>query len=329
MHRREFIALLGSATAWPPAAWAQQPERRRRIGALILYAESDPSARRYRTVFEQGLDKLGWTVGKNLTIDYRWGISGPNEATAATSELLSFSPDLILANSLSAVRAAQQATRIIPIVFTAVSEPVVQGFVTSLAHPGGNITGFTNLEPSVAGKWLDLLREIAPGVTQVALIMNPESGPVTQLFYRAIETAASGAGLMTVLVPVHDLADIQAAMSRIGAQSGIGFIVPPDTFLGFYSKEIVELVVQFRVPAIFAFRYYAVAGGLLSYGPDMADQFQRAAVYVDRIFHGERPGDLPVQQPTKFEYVINVKAAKALGLTVPSTMLIAADEVIE
>ena len=329
MRRREFIALFGGATAWPLAASAQRSERRRRIGALLQNAESDPLARRYRTIFEQGLDKLGWTVGKNLLIDYRWSNSGPDEAKAAVTELLSLSPDLILANSLSAVRAAQQATRSVPIVFTAVSEPVVQGFVKSLAHPGENITGFTNLEPSVAGKWLALLKEVAPGVTRVALIMNPASGPVTQLFYRAIETAAPSAGIETTLITVHDLADIHMAVSRIGGQSGTGIIVPPDTFLGFYYKEIAELATRFKVPAIFAFRYYTVAGGLLSYGPDVADQFQRAAVYVDRIFRGEQPGDLPVQQPTKFEYVINVRAAKALGLTVPNSMLVAADEVIE
>jgi putative tryptophan/tyrosine transport system substrate-binding protein len=329
MRRREFIALFGGATAWPLAASAQQSERRRRIGALLQNAESDLLARRYRTIFEQSLDKLGWTVGKNLLIDYRWSNSGPDEAKAAVTELLSLSPDLILANSLSAVRAARQATRSVPIVFTAVSEPVVQGFVKSLAHPGENITGFTNLEPSVAGKWLALLKEVAPGVTRVALIMNPASGPVTQLFYRAIETAAPSAGIETTLIKVYDLADIHMAMSRIGGQSGTGIIVPPDTFLGFYYKEIAELATRFKVPAIFAFRYYTVAGRLLSYGPDVADQFQRAAVYVDRIFRGEKPGDLPVQQPTKFEYVINVRAAKALGLTVPNSMLLAADEVIE
>jgi putative ABC transport system substrate-binding protein len=329
MRRREFIALLGGATAWPLVASAQQSERRRRIGALIQNAESDPLARRYRTIFEQGLDKLGWTVGKNLLIDYRWSNSGPDEAKAAVTELLGLAPDLILANSISALRAAQQATRSVPIVFTAVSEPVVQGFVKSLARPGENITGFTNLEPSVASKWLALLKEVAPAVTRVTLIMTPASGAVTQLFYRAIETAAPNVGIETTVITVHDLAGIQMAMSGIGGQPGTGIIVPPDTFLGFYYKEIAELTSRFKVPAVFAFRYYTAAGGLLSYGPDVPDQFQRAAVYVDRIFRGEQPGDLPVQQPTKFEFVINVRAAKALGLTVPSSMLVAADEVIE
>jgi putative ABC transport system substrate-binding protein len=330
MKRREFIGLVGgAAAAWPLTASAQQPERRRRIGALIQNAESDPLAQRYRTVFEQSLDRLGWSVGKNLLIDYRWRNSGPDEATASVTELLSLSPDLILANSISAVRAAQQATRSVPIVFTAVSEPVVQGFVKSLARPGENITGFTNLEPSVASKWLALLKEVAPAVTRVALIMTPASSAVTQLFYRAIETAAPGAGIETTLITVHDLADIQMAMSGIGGQPGTGIIVPPDTFLGFYYKEIAELATRFKVPAVFAFRYYTAAGGLLSYGPDVPDQFHRAAVYVDRIFRGERPGDLPVQQPTKFEYVINARTAKALGLTVPQSMLVAADEVIE
>jgi len=327
MRRREFIALFGSAAMWPLAASAQQPKRARRIGVLIQNAEGDPLAQRHRAIFEQSLDKLGWTVGKNVVVDYRWNNSGPEQAKAAVTELLSLSPDLILANSISAVRAAQQATRTIPIVFTAVSEPVVQGFVKSLAHPGANITGFTNLEPSVAGKWLGLLREVAPGVTRVALMMNPGSSPVTQLFYQAIETAAANDGIETTLIKVHDLADIQLALSGIGG--GTGLIVPPDTFLGFHYKEIAEFTIRYKVPAVFAFRYYTAAGGLLSYGPDVPDQFQRAAVYVDRIFRGEQPGDLPVQQPTKFEYVINVRTAKALGLTVPNSMLVAADEVIE
>jgi putative ABC transport system substrate-binding protein len=330
MRRREFIGFVGGAAVWPLSAHAQQPSRSRRIGALIQNAENDPWARRYQSVFEQGLDKLGWKVGRNLLIDYRWGISGPDEAKAAVAELLKLSPDLILANSLSAVRAAQQATRSVPIVFTAVSEPVIQGFVTSLAHPGENITGFSNLETSVASKWLELLKEIAPRVKRVALIMSPASGPVTQLFYRAIEKAAPDAGIETVLIPVHDLADIQAAMTKIGKEaSDFGLIVPPDTFLGFYYKEIAEVALRLKLPAIFAFRYYATAGGLLSYGPDVPDQFRRATTYVDRIFRGEQPGDLPVQQPTKFEYIINLKTAKALGLIVPTTMLVAADEVIE
>jgi putative tryptophan/tyrosine transport system substrate-binding protein len=328
--RREFMACLGgAAAAWPLAARAQQPERMRRIGAMILYSENDPQSRRVVTAFEQGMEKLGWTVGRNLQIDYRFGISEPASAQRATTELLNLAPDLMLAQSPSALRAAQQATHTIPIVFTAVSEPVALGFVASLAHPGGNTSGFTNLEPSVGGKWLELLKEIAPNVTHVAVMANPAVTPAFSLFYRSIEAAAARFAVETTMAPVGEAAEIEAVMTRLGREPGSGLILPPDTFVAFHYKLIAELAARNRLPAIYPFGYYAAAGGLITYGPDIPDEFRRAAAYVDRIFRGERPGDLSVQQPIKFELVINLKTAKALGLHVPQTLLALADEVIE
>jgi putative ABC transport system substrate-binding protein len=250
-------------------------------------------------------------------------------ARTETAELLKLSPDVILANSVGAVRAAQQATRTIPIVFTAVSEPVAQGFVAGLAHPGANITGFTNLEPSVGGKWLELLKEIAPRVTRVAFIFNPRSSPVTSLFIRSAEVAAPNFAVETVEAPVKQPAEIEAVMARIGREPGGGLILPPDTFTSSHHKLIVDLASRYKLPAIYALPDFAVAGGLASYGPDVTDQFRRAAAYVDRILRGEKPGDLPVQQPTKFEFVINLKTAKELGLEVPNSIQLLADEVIE
>ena len=330
IKRRQFISALGAAAAWPLTARAQQPpERVRRIGALILYSENDPQSRRCGTAFEQGMEKLGWTVGRNLQIDYRFGISDVALAKLATTELLSLAPDLMLAHGVSAVRAAQQATHTIPIIFTGASEPVSLGFVASLANPGGNTTGFTNLEPSVGGKWLELLKEIAPNVTHVAVLFNPATNPAFPLFYRSIEAAAPKFAVETIMTPVGEAADIEAVMTKLGREPGSGLIVPPDTFLNNHNKLIVELAARNRLPATYPFEHYAAAGGLVAYGPDIPDEFRRAAAYVDRIFRGERPGDLPVQQPINFELVINIKTAKALGLTVPQNLLVGADEVIE
>jgi putative tryptophan/tyrosine transport system substrate-binding protein len=328
--RREFVAGLGGATlAWPLAARAQQPNQMRRIGALILYSENDPQSRRCVTAFQQGMEKLGWTIGRNLQIDYRFGISDLASAQLATKELLSLAPNLMLAHGVSAVRAAQQATHTVPIIFTGASEPVALGFVASLANPGGNTTGFSNLEPSVGGKWLELLKEIAPNVTHVAVLYNPAVNPGFPLFYRSIEAAAPKFAVETIMTPVGEAADIEAVMTRLGGEQGSGLIVPPDTFLNNHNELIVELATRNRLPATYPFEHYAAAGGLIAYGPDIPDEFRRAAAYVDRIFRGERPGDLPVQQPIKFELVINIKTAKAFGLTVPNSLLVTADEVIE
>ena len=329
LRRRDFISLVGGATTWPITTRAQQPNRMRRIGALMNFSESNPQSRNRVTAFEQSIEKLGWTIGRNVLIDYRWYMGDDERARAATAELLRLSPDVILANSVGAVRAAQQATRTVPIVFTAVSEPVAQGFVSGLAHPGANITGFTNLEPSVGGKWLELLKEIAPRVTHVAFIFNPQSSPVTSQFIRSAEVAAPKFALETVEAPVQQAAEIEAVMARIGQEPGGGLILPPDTFTSSQHKLIVDQASRYQLPAIYAFREFTAAGGLVSYGPDVTDQFRWAAAYVDRIFRGEKPGDLPVQQPTKFELVINLRTAKALGLNVPLQLQQIADEVIE
>src|SRR5215472_4225351 len=327
MKRRDFIMLLRGATvAWPVAVRAQQRERLRRICVLMVLSEEDPQSRARVAALQQRLEKLGWTIGRNLAIDYRWAVSDVEQARAAV--LLSPNPDLVLANAVSALRGAQLATRTVPIVFTGVSEPVIQGVVASLARPGGNITGFTNLEPSVGGKWVELLSEIAP-IMRVAIMFNPASSSVAAQFIQSAAAAASKLRLETKEAEVHDVEEIESALTNLGREPGIGLIFPPDTFTGLHHKLIIELAGRFRVPAIYPFGYFAAAGGLVSYGPNITDQFFRAADYIDRIFRGEAPGDLPVQQPTRFEFVINLKAAKGLGLTVPVRLLVAADEVID
>jgi putative ABC transport system substrate-binding protein len=327
-NRREFVALLGGAAAWPLAAHAQQPERVRRIGVLMVGAESDHESRRRVTAFERELRNLGWIVSRNLQIDYRWSVSDDERAAAAAAELLRLIPDVVLASAPPALRAVQQTTRTTPIVFAAISEPVAQGFVASLAHPGGNTTGFASLEPTLGAKWLELLKEIAPHVTRVAAMRNPASAPIGAQFIHSAEAAASKLVLKTVEAQVHEPAEIEAVITKLGREPGGGLIILPDAFLSLHQRLVIDLAARHRVPAIYPFRYFA-GGGLVSYGPDVADQFRRAAGYVDRIFRGEKPADLPVQQPTKFELVINIKTAKALGLDVPPTLLARADEVIE
>jgi putative tryptophan/tyrosine transport system substrate-binding protein len=331
MQRREFITLVGgAAVAIPIAARAQQPlGNMRRIGALILQKEGDEQGSAARASFEQGLTKLGWTVGHNLEIDYRWGVNDPKSARLAVVEMLALAPDVILAVGTQAVAAAQQSTRTIPIVFAAVSEPVSQGFVPSLAHPGGNITGFTNLEPTVAAKWIELLKEIAPKTSHVTMIFNPEAAPNAALFYRSAEIAGKKLAIETVMAPIHEPAEIEASVIKAARETGGGIIIPPDSFMSSRFKLIVELVTRHGVPAIFQFKYFAVEGGLASYGIDLPDLYRRSASYVDRILRGEKPADLPVQQPTKFQLVINLRTARTLGLAVPSTLLATADEVIE
>jgi putative ABC transport system substrate-binding protein len=326
MRRRDFITLAGGMAVWPLAARAQQHDRVRRIGLLMVLAESDPQSAVRVAALKQGLEKLGWTVGRNLLIDYRWGVSNVEQARTAASELLDLSPDVIVANAVSSARGAQLATRIIPIIFVGVSEPVAQGLVASLAQPGGNTTGFTNFEPSIGGKWAELLKQIAP-VMRVAVIFNPASTSVATQFIRSIEAAQGG--LETIEFHVDEIAEIEPLLMRLGREAGVGLVFLPDSFIGLHHKLIIELAVRFRLPAVYPFRYFAVAGGLISYGPDVTDEFRRCADYVNRIFRGEAPGDLAVQQPTKFELAINLKTAKALGLDVPPALLARADEVIE
>jgi len=331
MRRREFITRRGgTAVAWPLAVVAQPKDRVRRIGVLTWAAENDPDSRTESVApFQQGLEKLGWKLGRNLYIDYRWGIVDVERARAAAAELLRLAPDAILAIGTPATRALQHANSTVPIVFAVVSEPVTQGFVQSLAHPGGNMTGFTNLEPSVGAKWLELLKEIAPNVTRVAVIINPQVFPFSVRFSRSAEAVAAKFAVEAVTAPVHDTAEFEPIMKTLGRQPGGGLIFPVDPFTSLHRKLIIGLADRYELPAIYGFRHFAAEGGLISYGADQPDLHRQAATYVDRILRGEKPADLPVQQPTKFELVVNVKTAKTLGLTVPPSLLTRADEVIE
>ena len=330
MRRRDFIKVIsGAAAAWPLAARGQQPDRVRRIGVLMGLAESDPEAKVRAAVFERALQELGWTRGRNIRIDYRWAPGDVEQTRAAAAELLRLAPDVSLAHATPATAALQRATRTLPVVFVAVSEPVAQGFVQSLARPGGNITGFTNLEPTLGAKWLELLKEIAPRVTRVAVMSNPNTAPYVILFSRSVEAVAQKIAVELIAAPVHEPAEIEAVLTMLGREPGGGLILPPDPFTVAHRKLIFDLAARYRVPAINGLLYFANEGGLVSYGVDVRDQFRQAAAYVDRILRGEKPADLPVQQPTKFELAINVKTAKALGLDIPPTLLAIADEVIE
>jgi putative ABC transport system substrate-binding protein len=328
MRRREFITLLGgAAAAWPVAARAQQPERVRRIGVLMSLAEDDPEDRRRRAAFQQALRGLGWNEGGNLRVDYRWYGGDPARARVLAKELVDLQPDLVVATATAGVAALALQMRVIPIVFVAVSDPVGQGFVDSLARPGGNATGLTFFEFSVIGKMLDALKQIAPAVSRVALAFNPNSLS-NPPFLRAIEAAAPTLAVELIKAPMRDVGEIEAAIATAARQGG-GLLFVPDPFTNAHRDLIVGLVARHRLPAIYFLRSFVAAGGLLSYGVDVDDLFRRAAPYVDRVLKGAKPAELPVQQPTKFELAINLKTAKALGLDVPSALLATADEVIE
>jgi putative ABC transport system substrate-binding protein len=330
IRRREFITMLGGAAmAWPLAARAQQTERMRRVGVLMPESEGDPESQARVAMFHGRLQELGWTVGRNLRIDYRWAIGDLERTRVDAAELLRLAPDVILAVASPALATVQKATRTIPVVFVAVSEPVAQGFIQSLAHPGGNITGFTNLEPTFGGKWLELLKEIAPRVTRVAIMFNPNTAPYAALFSRSVKAAAQKFGVEPADAAVQQLADVESVMSMLAREPGGGLLVPPDPFMAAQGKLIGELAARFQLPAVYPFRFMLAEGGLASYGVNIPDLFRHAASYVDRIFRGEKPSGLPVVQPTKFELVINLKTARALGLEIPPSLLARADEVIE
>jgi len=330
MRRREFITLLGgAAAAWPLAARAQQPERMRRIGMLVLYTEGDSTGQTRVAAFRQALQQSGWTEGRNVSIDYRWGIGDAERARTSAADLVTLAPDVIVGNGTAALAALRQATRSIPIVFVAVTDPVGAGYVQSLARPGGNITGFSTFEPEIGGKWLDLLREMAPGLKRVAGISDPAFSGFAAV-WRQVETTARGFGLEATTVALHDSRDdIEAAVAAFAQQPGGGLIVLPTAINNVLRGRITSLAARFRLPAIYPFQHYASDGGLLCYGFESIDLWRRSASYVDRILKGEKPADLPVQAPTKYELVINLKTAKALGLEVPPTLLARADEVIE
>ena len=329
MKRREFITLSGGAAMWPTGVRAQRTERMRRIGVLVGSAESDPESMPRVTTFERGLTELGWVSGRNVLIDYRWAAGEPANMQALAKELVELQPDVLLASSTPVVAALGRETGMIPIVFVVVSDPVGSGFIKSLARPGGNMTGFINIESSLGGKWLELLKELAPRISRVAVMFNPETAPHAEYYVRPFEVAASSLAVKPSTVPVRSVTDIEQAIFDLGRAPASGLIVLPDTFTTVHRRVIISAAANSNVPAIYPFRYMAGDGGLISYGVDLIDLYRRAAPYVDCILKGGKPADLPVQQPTKFEFAINLKTAKSLGLDVPPTLLARADEVIE
>jgi putative tryptophan/tyrosine transport system substrate-binding protein len=329
VKRREFIAGLGAAVAWPLAARAQQPDRMRRIGVLMAYEENDPEAKARLSGFTQRLRELGWTDGGDVRMEVRWAANAANVDRIA-KELVDLQPEVILASTTQATAALQRETRTIPIVFAAVSDPVGDGFVAGLARPGGNITGFSNFEASMGGKWLELLSEIAPRLKRAAIMFNPDTsagGGTYQL--PSFEAAARSLKVEPIAAPVRSDAEIETVITSLGREPGSGLVFPPDGFTTVHRTPIVSMAARNNVPAVYSITIFARDGGLLSYRPDIVDIYRRAASYVDRILRGAKPADLPVQLPVKFEMAVNLKTAKALGLAVPQSILLRAHEVIE
>jgi ABC-type uncharacterized transport system substrate-binding protein len=329
MKRRAFITLLGGAAAWPLAVSAQQRERVRRIGVLMAYAESDPEGQAWVAAFREGLQKLGWVEGRNTRIDTRWTTPDVEAMQRFAKELVALQPDLILSQSTPTTAALLQQTRTIPIIFANISDPVGSGFVASFPKPGGNATGFVLYEPTMAGKWLELLKEIAPRVNRGAFLFNPATATYFENYMNSFKAAAASFGVEVIAAPVHHRSELESVFAAQAREPNGSLIVMPDSFLNAHRVEITSLAARYRLPAVYPYRLYTKVGGLLSYGNDVFDNYRRAAGYVDRVLRGEKPADLPVQQPTKYELVINLTTAKALGLEVPPTLLARADEVIE
>jgi putative tryptophan/tyrosine transport system substrate-binding protein len=328
-RRREFIAVVGgAAAAWPLAARAQMPERVRLVGVLFGGAD-DLEGQARVALLRQGFSELGWIEGRNIHLDYRWVSGDAARAKANAAELVSQKPDVIIANTTLSLAAVRNETSTIPIVFVNIGDPIAQGFVSSLAHPGGNITGFTSFEFGISAKWLELIKEIAPKLGRVAFIFNPEAAPFAEKFVSSIERAAPSFGVDLIVSPTRDAAEIDRALATVSGEPKGGLIVEPDAFTSANRALIISLAARYRSPAIYPYRFYAADGGLLSYGNDINETWRRAPSYVDKILRGASPGDLPIQQPTKFELIINLKTAKALGLTIPPQLLDRADELIE
>ena len=318
MKRRAFITLLGGAAiAWPLSGSTQQLDRVRRIGVLMGFLESDPEAQARVAAFREGLQKLGWTEGRNVQIDTRWAALDAQAMQRFAKELVGLQPDVILAHTTPATLAAQQETRTIPIVFVQVADPVGSGLVASFSRPAANVTGFTTVEPTMGGKWLEVLKEVAPRVARVASVFNPATAPYSEHYLNSFKAAAASFGVEAIVARVHDATTLESAISAQAREPNGGLIVLPDLSMANYRDAIISLAARHRVPAIYPFRYFAASGGLLSYGSDPLDQVARAATYADRILKGTSPSELPVQAPVKFELVINLKTAKALGLDVP------------
>jgi len=329
MQRRSFLMLLGaSAAAWPLVARAQQGERVRRIVVLMALDENDPEAKTYVSAFTQALADLGWTDGRNVRFDIRWGGGDTNRIRALAQELIGLQPDIIVTTGTAATVVLQRETRTIPIVFASVAEPVASNIVPRLDRPGGNITGFAVLEASMAGKWLELLSEIAPGLKRVTIMFNPDTSPASA-YMPSFETAARSLKINPITAPVRTDVEIETAIVAVGREPGGGLVVMPDAFMAVHRAPIISAAARNNVPAVYYRSAFTRDGGLLSYGVDQVDTWRRAATYVDRILRGAMPAELPVQFPTKFEMAVNLKSAKALGLAVPPSILLRADEVIE
>jgi putative ABC transport system substrate-binding protein len=328
MNRREFIAALGGAAAWPLAARAQQGGRVRRIGVLMAGDENDPVWKTPLSAFTQALANFGWTDSNKVRTDLQWHGDDPNRISGVAQELVGLQPDVIVTNATPAAVALQRETRTIPIVFSAVGDPVASGIVARLNRPSGNITRFATLEASMGGKWLELLSEIAPGLKRTAIMFNPDTS-LALLYLPSLETAARSLKVEPITAPVHSNAEIETAIIALGREPGGGLVVLPEAFTSTHRVPIISAAARYNVPAVYSLSEAARDGGLLSYGPDPVDNWRRAATYVDRILRGEKPGDLPVQLPTKFEMVLNLKTATALGLAVPPSIMLRATEVIE
>jgi putative ABC transport system substrate-binding protein len=328
MRRREFITLLsGIAAAWPLAARTQQHAEMRRVGVLMNGDGTEPDLNADLVAFTRGLRGLGWIDGQNIHLDVRWNGGDAARARGLAIELLRLSPDAILTASTPNLTALLRQGPVMPVVFTLVSDPLGQGFVSNLAQPGGNITGFSQYEFSIGGKWIDLLKQMVPGLARVAIISNPDTTPAFWL--SSFEAAAPSLGVEVVAAPVHNTVDIEPAIENVSRQKNSGLIVPTDTFLRVHRQLLVESVARHRVPAMYFSRLFTEIGGLMSYEADAESQFKQAAVYIDRILHGDKPGGLPVQGPTKFSFVVNVKTAKTLSIEVPMSLLLNADDYIE
>jgi putative tryptophan/tyrosine transport system substrate-binding protein len=329
MQRREFIKLLGgAAAAWPLTARAQQGKPMRRVGVLMPYSEGDAEGQASVTAFQRGLLDLGWTEGRNIRFDIRWAGGNPDMARTFAKELIGMNPDVIVPSSNQITSILQQETRTIPIVFVLVGDPVGSGFVASVARPDGNLTGFALFETAIGGKWLEIFNEVAPQISRVAFILHPET-PANLAFLRAAEAAASPHGIKLITLGVHTAAEIERAVTEFAQEPNGGLIVAPHAVTLGNRNVIVGLAARYRLPAVYALRHFATSGGLISYGTNPIDPFRQGPSYVDRILKGAKPADLPVQFPTKYELVVNLKTAKALGLTIAPTLLDRADEVIE
>ena len=329
MRRREFISFLGcAAVMWPLAARAQQADRLRRIGVLIGYAEDDPETKARLAAFRQRLEKRGWSEGRNAHIDIRFAGSDSSKYGPLAKELIATQPDVILAHTTQVATALQHESRVIPMVFVNVSDPIGSGFVTSLARPGENFTGVLQYEASVVGKWLAMLKEIAPRLERVAVVANPQTSPFNY-FFRAAEAFAPSLAIKLIPSPVATTADIEHAVASVAGASNGGLLLTPDGTTILHRDLLIALAARYKLPAVYAFDFFVTAGGLMSYGTDQDENFRLAASYVDRILRGDKPTDLPVQAPTKFETILNLRTAKALGINIPPGLLVAADEVIE